>query len=96
MFRPMFRRLGHLFESLFRRRRLEDDLDQELRASFEMIVDQFVARGMSLPEARRNARIEFEGLEQVKEKVRDTLWGSALQIFLQDMRYGWRALRRKC
>ena len=35
----MLRRLGHLFEYLFRRHRLEDDLDEELRSSFEMTVE---------------------------------------------------------
>ena len=62
----MLRRLGYLFEYLFRKRRLEEDLDEELRSSFEMIVDQFIARGMAPAEARRAARIEFEGLEQIK------------------------------
>src|SRR5437870_402411 len=91
----MLRRLVHLLEYLFRRRRLEDDLDEELRSSFEMMVDQFVARGMPLAEARRAAQLEFEGLDQVKEKVRDGLVGSAVQGFLQDARYAWRGLRRR-
>ena len=42
----MFRRLKHLFEYLFRRCRLEDDLDEELRSSFDMIVDRYAAHGM--------------------------------------------------
>src|SRR5215471_9084427 len=90
----MFRRLQHLLRYLFRRRSLEDDLHEEVDSSFEMTVDRFAARGMSLAEARRAARIEFEGVEQVKEKVRDGLAGSALQVFLQDARYAWRGLRR--
>src|SRR6185369_5560302 len=61
----------------------------------EMIVDRHVARGLSPAEARRAARIDFEGLEQVKEKVRDGLVGSALHTFLQDTRYAWRGLRRQ-
>ena len=91
----MLRRLRHLFDYLFRRRRLEDELDEEVDSSFDMMVDRFVAGGMSLPEARRAARIEFEGVEQVKEKVRDGLVGSALLVFLQDARYAWRGLRRR-
>jgi len=91
----MFRRFTHLFEYLFRRRRLEDDLDEELRSSFEMIVDRFAADGMSPAEARRAARLEFEGLEQVKENVRDGLVGSGLQAFLQDTRYALRGLRQR-
>jgi len=91
----MFRRLRHLFEYFFRRRRLEDDLDEELRSSFEMIVDRFVAQGMPAPEARRAARLEFDGLEQLKERVRDGLVGSGLSTFLQDLRYAWRGLLRR-
>jgi hypothetical protein len=91
----MFRQLRHLFDCLFRRRRLEDELDEELDSSFEMILDRFVARGLPFAEARRAARIEFEGVEQVKEKVRDGLVGSALQVFFQDARYAWRGLRRR-
>lgn len=91
----MFRRLGYMIEYLFERRRLEDDLDEELRSSFEIIVDRFAAQGMPRAEARRRARIEFEGLDQVKEKVRDSLVGSALQTFLQDVRYAWRGLRQR-
>lgn len=91
----MFRRIACLFEYLFRRRRIEDDLAEELRTSFEMLVDQFEARGMSPAEARRAAHLEFEGLEQVKEKVRDGLAGSGLHSFFQDARYALRGLRRR-
>jgi predicted permease len=91
----MYRRLIHLFEYFFRRRRLEDDLDEELRTSFEIIAGRFEARGLSSAEARRAARLEFHGLEQAKENVRDGLVGSALHAFLQDTRYAIRGLRRR-
>ena len=91
----MIRRLAYLFENVFRHSRLEDELDEDLRSSFEMIVDQFIARGMSPREARRAARMEFEGLEQVKESVRDSLTGSSLQTLIQDARSAWRGLRRR-
>ncbi len=91
----MFSRLRHLFEYLFRRRRLENDLDEELRSSFEMIAGRFAASGMSPAQARRAARLEFGGLEQVKETVRDGLSGTSLQALLQDARYALRGLRRR-
>ncbi|MGA2741945.1 MAG: ABC transporter permease [Bryobacteraceae bacterium] len=91
----MLRRLKHLFAYLFRRRRLEDDLDEELRSSFDIIAERFAAHGMSPAQARRAARMEFEGLEQVKENVRDSLVGSGLQALLQDTRYAVRGLRRR-
>ena len=34
-------------------------------------------------------------MEQVKEKMRDGLVGSALLVFIQDARYAWRGLRRR-
>jgi len=91
----MFRRFSKRFESLFRRHRLEEDLDEELRSSLDMIADRFAAQGMSPAEARRAARLEFAGLEQVKENVRDGLAGSGLHAFLQDTRYALRGLRRR-
>ncbi len=91
----MFRRFAKRFESLFRRRRQEADLDEELRSSLDMIADRFAAQGMSPAEARRAARLEFAGLEQVKENVRDGLAGSGLHAFLQDTRYALRGLRRR-
>jgi len=91
----MIRRLTLLYRSLLHRHELEEDLDEELRTSFEITVDKLIASGLSPADARRTARIDFEGLEQVKERVRDSLIGSALQVFLQDGRLAWRALWRK-
>ncbi len=91
----MLRRCAHLFEYLFRRRRLEDELDAELRSALEMTVDRFIARGMPPAQARRAARLEFEGLDQVKESVRDRLAGSGCATLLQDVRYAWRGLGRR-
>src|SRR5689334_132812 len=91
----MIRRLSQIFDYLFRRRRVEDELDEELRASFDMMVEREIARGLSPAEARRAARIEFEGVDQVKEKVRDRLAGSSLQTVLQDLVYAVRGLRRR-
>jgi predicted permease len=91
----LFRRTRHLFDYLFRRRRLEDDLGEELRSSLEMTVDRLIARGVPEAAARRSAQAEFEGLAQVQESVRDNLIGSALAAFLRDVRYAWRGLWRR-
>ena len=91
----MFRRIANALHYLLRRRRLEDDLEEELRSSFEMVVDRYLAAGLSPSQARRAARIDFEGVEQVKEQVRDRLAGSGVSSFLQDIRYSWRALWRR-
>jgi putative ABC transport system permease protein len=91
----MIRHLSNLFQSLFRRRRIEDDLDAEMRASLDLIADRNRARGMSPEEAQRAARLEFESVDRVKEQVRDRLTGASLYTGLQDLRYAWRGLWRQ-
>lgn len=90
----MFSRIAHLVDSLFRRRRLEDDLDEELRAGFDILVDQFVARGIPEAGARRAARMHFEGHTQVKEEVLDSLAWNTIHTFLRDIRHAFRGLLR--
>lgn len=41
--------------ALFRRDRLEDDMDRELRFHLDQLVDEHVASGLSPAEARRRA-----------------------------------------
>jgi len=89
------RRLSWLYRFLFHRRQIEQELDEELRSSFEMLVEQRIARGLSLEEARRATQLEFESMEQVKESVRDGFAGSGTHSLLQDFRHGWRALWRR-
>ena len=75
---------------LFSRERLEADLDKELRFHFENQVADKVRSGISESEARRLTRIEFGGIEQIKEDCRErrgTMW---LESLLQDLRHALR------
>ena len=79
---------------LFSRERLEADLDKELRFHFESQVADKVRSGIPESEARRLTRIEFGGIEQIKEDCRErrgTMW---LESLLQDVRYALRQLRK--
>jgi predicted permease len=79
---------------LFFRERLEADLDKELRFHFEFQVADKVRSGIPDSEARRLTRIEFGGIEQIKEDCRErrgTMW---LESLLQDVRYFLRQLRK--
>ena len=91
----MFRWFRNSFEYFFRREQLENDVDEELRTSFNMTVERFEALGMTPSQARRAARDEFGGIEPIKEQVRDKLAGATLSSLLQDVRYAWRGLRRR-
>ncbi len=77
---------------LFRRKRLEHDLDEDVRTHIEMLAEENRRKGMTPEEARRAAMRQFGGVEQVKEECRDT-WGVRfLREVTQDVRYGLRLL----
>jgi predicted permease len=86
------RRLLNLLRG--RRKRLEDDLDRELRYHLDRRVLDMVQGGLSEEEARRRAAIELGGYEQVQEEVRDTWIWRWLDDALRDVRYAARSLRR--
>ena len=56
---------------LLGKRRLEDDLDAELRSHLELLTAENVRRGMTPEEARRNALIKLGGVTQTQESYRD-------------------------
>jgi putative ABC transport system permease protein len=79
---------------LWQRRRLEAELERELRFHEEQSVADLVARGVQPDEARRQARLALGGVEQVKEQCRDARGTRWLEELLQDIRYAVRTLRR--
>lgn len=74
--------------------RAERELDAELRDHFERLVSEYRAGGLSEPDARRRARLEFGGLDQAKEQCRDVRRTRWLADLAQDARYGARGLQR--
>jgi predicted permease len=81
-------------QRLFARRRMERDLDKELQFHFESQVADKMRSDISEIEARRLTRLEFGGIEQIKENCREsrgTLW---LESIVRDVRYGLRQLRK--
>jgi putative ABC transport system permease protein len=79
---------------LFHRSHTEKELDQELRFHLDRQITDYVAAGISPEEARRRAKLEFGGLERVKEEVRDTRWETRVEILLRDLRFGLRNLKK--
>ncbi len=80
--------------SLFRKDRAELDLSDELQFHLQNQIDEFVAQGMNPQQARRAARQSLGGVEQVKEECRDMRRTNLIENFLQDVRFGFRMLRR--
>jgi predicted permease len=84
----------HWVTRLFRKTQAEKQLDSELRFHLEQEISNYVAAGLTPEEARRRARLEFGGLESIKEEAREARRGSFLENLLQDIRYGVRVLRK--
>lgn len=80
--------------SLFRRRRVEEDLDAELQYHLGMKIDEYLAKGMSPAEARRSAILDMGGIELRKEECRDMRRVGFVEDLFQDLRYGFRILRK--
>ncbi len=74
--------------------RAETKLDAELRFHLEQQIAEYVASGMTAEEARRRARMEFGGLDQVKEEVHEARRLHFIETLTQDVRYGLRVLRK--
>lgn len=87
--------LKHLLRNIFRKKRVEADLDAEIRFYRETVTEQRMAAGMSEEEARRAARLEMGSDDSVKESVRDVRAGAAVERIWQDVRYAIRGLRNK-
>jgi predicted permease len=91
---PLLVKARSFLRNLFSRRRVEVDLDQEVHSHLEMLIAENIRAGMSPHEARRAARIELGGVEQVKEQVRDSRTGAFFDSLLQDFRFALRQLQR--
>jgi putative ABC transport system permease protein len=88
------RRIARIL-ALFRRSRLEHELDDEVAAHLELAERDALARGLAPAEARRDALRSFGGVEQIKElhrADRSTLW---LENLVKDARYALAALGRE-
>jgi putative ABC transport system permease protein len=53
--------------------RQEVELDEEVRAHLDLLTEENIQAGMTPEHARRAARMELGGVEQVKEEVRQAL-----------------------
>jgi len=79
---------------LFLKRRLERELDDEIRSHLEMQIEENLHQGMSTAEARYAALRKFGGVDQVKEVYREERSLLGVETLLRDLRYGFRMLRR--
>ena len=88
------RSLSDGLRSLFRKERVEEDLDEELRGFLEMAAEEKMKQGMSRKDALRAVRLERGSPETAKEVVRTAGWESLVEAWWQDLRFAARMLRK--
>jgi predicted permease len=87
-------RIFPFFRNLARRRKVEQDLADEVGSYVDLSTARKIKQGFSEAEARRAALVELGGAEQVKELVRDARLGHFLETRFQDIRFAFRSLRK--
>jgi len=81
--------------TMFRKRKLDDDLSAELAAHIEMATEDNVRAGMNQEEARRQALIRFGGIEAAKELHRDARSLPLVESMALDIKYAFRTILHK-
>ncbi|WP_348260608.1 ABC transporter permease [Telmatobacter sp. DSM 110680] len=78
--------------SLFQRRLVERELDEELQGYLEASVAHKQSNGMTAEQARRAAMVEFGSGNSVKHQIWASRWESAMEGILKDIRLSTRSL----
>jgi MacB-like periplasmic core domain len=90
----MFRDIVFRFRALFRRKAIESELGEELRAHVLRETEKYIRAGVPREQAARRARLALGGVEQTKENCREVRGVHLLETVLQDIRYALRMLRK--
>ena len=90
----LLRSLSDGLRSLFRKERVEGELDEELRSFLDMAAQEKMKEGMTRKDALRAVRLERGSLEVTKEVVRSAGWESFVETLWQDLRFATRMLRK--
>jgi predicted permease len=87
-------RLFHRIAALFRRDRLDRELEAEITSHLDLAVEENLRAGMTPQEARRQALLHLGGTQQAKEIHRESRGLPWLETLLQDTRFALRLLRK--
>ncbi len=87
-------KIAALIRNLFRREKIERELDAEVRSYSDLLEEEKLSGGMNPIEAKRSVRMDLVGPEQLKEEIRSARSGAWLETLWQDLRFGARMLRK--
>ena len=80
--------------AFFRAESMDAGLDEELQFHLDRQLEKYIQAGHSPEEARRRVRLDFGGATQITEECRQARGTHALEALRQDLRYGFRTLRK--
>jgi predicted permease len=93
--------MGHFFRqalqkliAFFRKDPLDREFDDEIAVHLEMVIEENIRHGMSPEEARRQAMVDFGGVQQMREQHREARGLPWIDVLMQDLRFTFRTLRR--
>lgn len=86
--------LSKLVKAFSGRRRLADELREEIDAHLEFEIQEHISLGMTPAQAQEAARREFGNTVLIQEQARESWMFYVLETILQDLRYGLRMLVR--
>ncbi|HEY3853300.1 MAG TPA: ABC transporter permease [Verrucomicrobiae bacterium] len=89
-----FKKIRSRLRALFGKRKLDGEMDEEMRSHIELRTRANLAAGMRADDARSVAMREFGWTESIKETCRDQRGVSWIETLVQDTRYGLRQLRK--
>ena len=90
----MFSDLLFRLRAMFSAKSMDAALDEELQFHLDRQLEKHVQAGLSPEEARRRVRLDFGGAAQITEECRQARGTHALEALRQDLRYGFRTLRK--
>jgi hypothetical protein len=91
----LLKSLSEGLRSLFRKERVDKELDEELRGFLEMAAEEkIIKEGMNRKDALRAVHLERGNLEVTKEVVRSAHWETQVGNFVRDIHFALRHLRK--
>ncbi|MBK1878018.1 ABC transporter permease [Pelagicoccus mobilis] len=90
----LFRTLSYRIRALARKAHLDREADEEMRFHIEMLAADYEKAGLPKHEALRQAKIDFGGLERMKENLRDARGVLWIETIMRDISLTLRQLRK--
>ena len=89
------RRMMRQVRAMFGGERADAEMERELAAHLLLLEDEMMRKGATPDEARRLARIQLGGVEQVRIMHREERGLPFVESLAADVRFGWRQLMKR-